>query len=77
MYATLIAVAALWGAAAGLLVPRAGYRLSVEPEEAWRDTCPAGHPFAGPAGGWLGGGQCAPTHLPGHLLVPALTALSC
>ncbi|MGW4029919.1 prepilin peptidase [Streptomyces sp. NPDC004838] len=58
MYATLIAVAALWGAAAGLLVPRAAYRLSVEPEEAWRDACPAGHPFTRSARGWLGGVRC-------------------
>lgn len=33
----LIAFAALWGAAVGLLVPRAAYRLAVEPEEPWRD----------------------------------------
>ncbi|MER7109640.1 prepilin peptidase [Streptomyces sp. NPDC000229] len=59
MYATLIAVAALWGAATGLLVPRAAYRLSVEPDEPWRDACPAGHPFAGPARGWLGAPRCA------------------
>ncbi|MFI6287007.1 prepilin peptidase [Streptomyces sp. NPDC051018] len=58
MYVTLIAVAALWGAGAGLLVPRAAYRLSVEPEEPWRGSCPAGHPFTGPARGWLGGGRC-------------------
>ncbi|MDV9193305.1 prepilin peptidase, partial [Streptomyces sp. SR27] len=41
----VIAVAALWGAAVGLLVPRAAYRLSVAPEEPWRDRCPAGHPL--------------------------------
>ncbi|MGW0464077.1 prepilin peptidase [Streptomyces sp. NPDC003027] len=58
MFATLIAVAALWGAAAGLLVPRAAYRLSVEPGEPWRDRCPAGHALTGPAGGWLGGPLC-------------------
>lgn len=54
----LIVVAAVWGAATGLLVPRAAYRLSVEPEERWRDSCPAGHGFTGPAGGWLGGPGC-------------------
>lgn len=59
VYATLIAAAALWGAATGLLVPRAAYRLSVEPEEAWRESCPAGHVFTGPARGWLGGARCA------------------
>ncbi|MEU2678942.1 A24 family peptidase [Streptomyces sp. NPDC007107] len=59
MDATLIAVAALWGAAAGLLLPRAAYRFSVEPEEPWRDACPAGHALTGPAGGWLGPTRCA------------------
>ncbi|MGW1819573.1 prepilin peptidase [Streptomyces sp. NPDC002125] len=59
MDATLIAVAVLWGAAAGLLLPRAAYRFSVEPEEPWRDACPAGHAFTGPARGWLGTTRCA------------------
>ncbi|PVE12055.1 prepilin peptidase [Streptomyces scopuliridis] len=58
MYATLIVVAALWGTATGLLLPRAAYRLSVEPEDPWRDSCPAGHPITGPAGGWLGVARC-------------------
>ncbi|MFE4370157.1 prepilin peptidase [Streptomyces sp. NPDC056835] len=58
MYATLIVVAVLWGAATGLLLPRAAYRLSVEPEDPWRDSCPAGHPITGPAGGWLGVARC-------------------
>ncbi|MGW6457940.1 prepilin peptidase [Streptomyces sp. NPDC055078] len=58
MYVTLIAVAALWGAATGALVPRAAYRLAVEPEENWRDACPAGHPYGGGARGWLGGARC-------------------
>ncbi|MFJ9027817.1 prepilin peptidase [Streptomyces sp. NPDC102274] len=58
MYATLIVVAALWGTATGLLLPRAAYRLSVEPEDGWRDSCPAGHPITGPAGGWLGVARC-------------------
>ncbi|MFE4215425.1 prepilin peptidase [Streptomyces sp. NPDC056844] len=60
MDATLIAVAALWGAAAGLLLPRAAYRFSVEPEEPWKDACPAGHALTGPAGGWLGPTRCVP-----------------
>lgn len=59
MYVTLIAAAALWGALTGLLVPRAAYRLAVEPEDAWRAACPAGHPFTGPARGWLGTTRCA------------------
>ncbi|MCQ6554551.1 A24 family peptidase [Streptomyces sp. C10-9-1] len=57
---TAALAAALWGAAAGTLVPRAAYRLSVRPEEPWRDTCPAGHLLTGPASGWLGPARCAP-----------------
>ncbi|WP_406862858.1 A24 family peptidase [Streptomyces sp. HUAS MG47] len=77
MYVTLIAVAALWGAATGLLVPRAAYRLSVEPEEAWRGECPEGHALMGPARGWLGGTKCqvcavaAPVRRPVHAEVAA------
>ncbi|HET6354996.1 MAG TPA: prepilin peptidase, partial [Streptomyces sp.] len=70
MYAMLIAVAALWGAGAGLLLPRAEYRLSVEPEEAWRDACAEGHPFTGPARGWIGGARCVAC----ATAVPARTA---
>ncbi|WP_405984932.1 prepilin peptidase [Streptomyces sp. NBC_00872] len=69
MYVTLIVVAALWGGATGLLLPRAAYRLSVEPEQAWRGSCPEGHPITGPAGGWLGGTRCAGCEAG----VPALT----
>ncbi len=54
----LIILAAVWGAAAGLFVPRAAYRLSVEPEEDTRDACHAGHPLTGPARGWLGRAHC-------------------
>ncbi|MER8235352.1 A24 family peptidase [Streptomyces sp. NPDC094049] len=78
MYVTLIVFAALWGAAAGLLVPRASYRLAVASDEPRRDRCPAGHPFAGPARGWLGGpgrGECATATAP--LTAPLLTAASC
>ncbi|MDN3296648.1 prepilin peptidase [Streptomyces ficellus] len=88
MYATLIAVAVLWGAATGLLVPRAAYRLSVAPGRPWRDACPEGHPFTGPAGGWLGPARCAPcgpgtspaAAVPVVTAVPAVsvvTALAC
>ncbi|WP_328905580.1 A24 family peptidase [Streptomyces sp. NBC_00234] len=59
MDATLIAVAALWGVATGLLLPRAAYRFSVEPDEDWRDACPAGHALTGPARAWLGSTRCA------------------
>ncbi|MGW0701327.1 prepilin peptidase [Streptomyces sp. NPDC002867] len=59
MDVTLIAVAAVWGAVAGTLVPRAAYRLSVEPEDDWRAACPAGHPITGPLRGWVGVARCA------------------
>lgn len=55
MTAVLVVLAALWGAAAGALVPRAAYRFSVPPEEPWRDRCPDGHPIRG----WLGRPRCA------------------
>ncbi|MFE9783096.1 prepilin peptidase [Streptomyces sp. NPDC005775] len=58
MDSILIGVAALWGAATGLLVPRAAYRFSVEPEDAWRDACPAGHALTGPGRGWFGSTRC-------------------
>ena len=54
----LTAVAALWGATAGLFVPRPAYRFSVEPDEPWRDHCPAGHPLTGAVRGWLGLARC-------------------
>jgi leader peptidase (prepilin peptidase)/N-methyltransferase len=50
----LIAVAALWGAAAGTLMPRAAYRFSVPSGEAWRELCPGEHPI----GGWIGWARC-------------------
>jgi leader peptidase (prepilin peptidase)/N-methyltransferase len=59
VYVTLIVLAVLWGAATGTLLPRAAYRLSVEPGAAWRDSCPAGHPITGPARGWIGRAGCA------------------
>ncbi|SCF88914.1 A24 family peptidase [Streptomyces sp. Cmuel-A718b] len=60
MDAVLLALAAVWGAATGLLIPRAAYRFAVEPEEPWRTACPAGHPLTGPARGWLGPARCTP-----------------
>ncbi|NED11117.1 A24 family peptidase [Streptomyces sp. SID9124] len=62
MYATLMGIAALWGAATGLLVPRAAYRFAVPPGEPWRTARPAGHPLTGPAP---------------RRLAPVLTALAC
>ncbi len=71
--------AALWGAAAGTLVPRPAHRLSVEPEEPWQDACPAGHPITGPAGGWLGPARCADgtRYGPGTAAAALVTALIC
>ncbi|WP_326754190.1 A24 family peptidase [Streptomyces hirsutus] len=57
--AVVVLVAALWGAAAGALLPRAVYRFAVPAGEAWHARCPGGHPLRG----WLGRarcGQCAP-----------------
>ncbi|MEV6729389.1 A24 family peptidase [Streptomyces sp. NPDC051364] len=52
---SVITVAAVvYGVAAGLLLPRAAYRLAVEPDAAWRDRCPEGHPIRG----WLGLPYC-------------------
>ncbi|MEU9554969.1 A24 family peptidase [Streptomyces fumanus] len=50
----LVAAAALWGAAAGALLPRAAYRFSAPAGQPWRDRCPGGHPVRG----WLGGARC-------------------
>ncbi|MEU2775175.1 A24 family peptidase [Streptomyces sp. NPDC007162] len=52
----LPAAAALWGAAAGALLPRAAYRFSAPAGEPWHDTCPAGHRIEG----WLGRARCTP-----------------
>ncbi|MEU9148044.1 A24 family peptidase [Streptomyces sp. NPDC048349] len=50
----VIVLAAAYGVAAGLLLPRAAWRLSVEPGEPWRDRCPDGHVLPG----WLGPARC-------------------
>ncbi|MCH5676098.1 prepilin peptidase [Streptomyces gilvus] len=54
----LIAAAALWGGAAGSLLPRAAYRFSVPSGESWRETCPGEHRIGGRLGGWLGRARC-------------------
>ncbi|MFJ4471947.1 prepilin peptidase [Streptomyces sp. NPDC089424] len=51
----VIAAALVWGVVAGALLPRAAYRFSVPPGEAWRDRCPDGHPVRG----WAGRARCA------------------
>ncbi|MEU0176926.1 A24 family peptidase [Streptomyces massasporeus] len=50
----LVVAAALWGAAAGALLPRAAYRFSAPSGEAWRGECPGGHALRG----WLGRAAC-------------------
>nr|WP_202502420.1 A24 family peptidase [Streptomyces sp. SID5785] len=61
-------LAVLWGAGAGALLPRAAYRLSVEPEEPWRSAGPDGRTLRG----WLGArpGPSAP-------VLAALSAACC
>ncbi|WTW50130.1 A24 family peptidase (plasmid) [Streptomyces sp. NBC_00015] len=73
------AMAVVWGAGTGLLIPRAAYRLSVPPDEPWRSACPAGHPFAGIAGGWLGRSRCTDgdSYGPSASLVVAVLAVAC
>ncbi|MFI6091384.1 prepilin peptidase [Streptomyces sp. NPDC051218] len=75
MLLTLVLGGALWGAIAGLFVPRAVHRLSVAPGEAWRDSCPDGHPL----GGWLGLARCADRtrYGPRTTSVATATALVC
>ncbi|MFF1489187.1 prepilin peptidase [Streptomyces sp. NPDC058319] len=83
MRVLLIVVAVLWGAGAGLLVPRAAHRLSVEAGAPWRAECPGGHPFGGALGGWVGRARCAPAtgpcggYGPSTPAVATVTALVC
>ncbi|MFD8230864.1 prepilin peptidase [Streptomyces sp. NPDC059696] len=58
----LVLAAALWGAAAGALLPRAAYRFSAPSGEAWRGECPGGHAVEG----WLGRAVCAECAEPGY-----------
>ncbi|MGY0069058.1 prepilin peptidase [Streptomyces sp. QTS137] len=86
--AAIVLVAALWGAVAGALLPRAVHRFAVPAGEEWRARCPEGHPLRG----WLGRarcGQCAPraggagegtagaSYGPGPAAPAAATALVC
>ncbi|WP_438297081.1 prepilin peptidase [Streptomyces sp. HUAS TT7] len=50
----LVTFAVAYGALAGLLLPRAVYKLAVPAGESWRSQCPAGHP----APAWLGLPHC-------------------
>ncbi|WP_153813512.1 A24 family peptidase [Streptomyces sp. SUK 48] len=67
------AAAALWGAAAGAVLPRAAFRFAVPDDEPWRARCPDGHAVRG----WLGRTACPGCPAPARLLLPVLTALVC
>lgn len=75
--ALLVLAAALWGAAAGVFLPRPAYRFSVpDEEEAWRERCPGGHPI----GGWIGWarcGECGAAYGPRTTVLATATALVC
>lgn len=79
----LTVVAALWGAGAGLLLPRAAHRFSVDAGEAWRTRCPGGHPITGAFGGWIGPARCTAVpagcgpYGPSTPVVAMVTALVC
>ncbi|MFE7117459.1 prepilin peptidase [Streptomyces sp. NPDC057654] len=79
MYALLLILAPLYGAAAGTLLPRPLYRLAVEPGQPWRSACPHGHPIAG----WAGRAACrgcpadSRTYGPGPWLSAVVTAVAC
>ncbi|MEV6958976.1 A24 family peptidase [Streptomyces sp. NPDC051207] len=74
-----VAVAAVWGGAAGALLPRAAHRFSVPSGEPWRERCPGGHPLRG----WLGRARCgqcgerAPAYGPGGGRLAVVTGLVC
>ncbi|MGW1379522.1 prepilin peptidase [Streptomyces sp. NPDC002446] len=79
MALTLMVLAAAYGAAAGLLIPRPVHRMAVEPEEGWRAACPSGHAITGAARGWLGRGHCPDCGAYGPRALPTalVTALVC
>ncbi|MEU4150323.1 A24 family peptidase [Streptomyces sp. NPDC026659] len=68
-----VAVAALWGAGTGALLPRAAYRFTVPEGEPWRSRCPNGHALRG----WLGPHPCADCTSATPLRLPLLTAAVC
>ncbi len=73
----LVLAAALWGAVAGALLPRAAYRFSAPSGEAWREECPGGHAVKG----WLGRAACPecaePRYGPRRIPPAIATALVC
>ncbi|MFJ2060366.1 prepilin peptidase [Streptomyces sp. NPDC087908] len=72
----LTLLAACYGIAAGILIPRVAYRLSAEPATAWRASCPQGHPIRT----WTGPARCATCtapYGPSTLPVTLTTMLGC
>ncbi|MFD3451784.1 prepilin peptidase [Streptomyces sp. NPDC058691] len=54
MHVYPIAVAAVWGTGAGLVLPRAVHRLAVGEEQPWRTESPEGLMYPAGVAGWLG-----------------------
>ncbi|MCX4548527.1 A24 family peptidase [Streptomyces sp. NBC_01387] len=70
----IVVIAACFGAAAGVLLPRPAYRLAVEPGTPWQDTTPSGQPIAG----WLGPARAGDGwYGPGTPVTATVTALCC
>ncbi|MYV41111.1 prepilin peptidase [Streptomyces sp. SID1328] len=68
-----VALAALWGALTGALLPRAAYRFTTPQGTPWRTTCEADHPLTG----WLGTTPCRRCPRTTAPALPAVTALMC
>ncbi|MEW2133283.1 A24 family peptidase [Streptomyces sp. NPDC005435] len=68
-----VALAALWGACAGAVLPRAAYRFTVPEGEPWRSHCPNGHALKG----WLGPRPCATCTPATPIRLSVLTAAVC
>lgn len=68
-----VALAALWGALAGALLPRAAYRFTTPQGTPWRTTCEADHPLPG----WLGTRPCPRCPRTKAVTLPLLTATIC
>ncbi|QKW08483.1 prepilin peptidase [Streptomyces sp. NA04227] len=73
----LVPAAALWGAAAGVLLPRPAYRLAVPSGEDWHERTPRGRRFTGPGRGWLGPARDGGAYGPSTPLTSLATALVC
>jgi leader peptidase (prepilin peptidase) / N-methyltransferase len=56
--AFVLVAAVLYGGLVAPLLPRAVYRLCVEPDQPWRTACPNGHPLPDGLSGWAGPGTC-------------------